>query len=351
MAEKTERPASQSGENQHGQSLAVVGGEAERKGDFRLFDRRQALRRLLTTSLGAAGVMAAQRAYAQQMSLPLASSSPDRLPPINGVYDWHALPPTPTPLENEAGGQQVDTGFVPGQGRAQIYFVSAGQGVPVILLHDGLANSDYMSDLARSLLRARCRVVVMDARGHGRSTMGTLPLSYDLLADDVVTLMAYLRLRNAAFVGWGDGAVQAMNVAMRHPGTVSRVFAFAPRMTPDGLLASGENAQAIKSFMGRAKADYKRLSRSGSFSDLRDDLRALHRQAPQWTNADLVRITAPLWAVAADHDEVVDRTQVEQIAAAIENAGLAILPSTSHFALLQNPLLFSLSVESFLGGR
>ncbi|GAA08268.1 esterase/lipase [Acetobacter tropicalis NBRC 101654] len=351
MAEKKDRSAYRAGEDKSRSFPALPGRQRQSEENNRLFDRRQALCRFVAAGAGAAGMLAGQRAFAQQMSLPLASSSPDRLPPINGVYDWHALPPTPTPLESEAGGQQVDTGFVPGQGRAQIYFASAGQGVPVILLHDGLANSDYMSDLARALLRARCRVVVMDARGHGRSTMGTLPLSYDLLADDVVTLMAYLRLRNAAFVGWGDGAVQAMNVAMRHPGTVSRVFAFAPRTTPDGLLASGENALTIKSFMTRAKTEYKRLSRSGSFSDLRDDMRNLHRQAPEWSNADLVRVTAPLWAVAADHDELVARMQVEQIASAIENAGLAILPATSHFALLQNPLLFSLSVESFLGGR
>lgn len=313
--------------------------------------RRQALRSVFTAGIGAAAFMAGRSAVAQQMSLPLASSSPDRMPPINGVYDWHALPPTPASLESDAGGQMMDTGFVPGQGRAQLYFTAAGQGVPVILLHDGLANSDYVSDLARSLLRARCRVVVMDARGHGRSTMGKLPLSYDLLADDVVTLMAYLHIRNAAFVGWGDGAVQAMNVAMRHPGTVSRIFAFAPRMSADGYMEAGQDSSDMKSFLVRARSEYKKLSHDGSFSDVRDAVNDLHRSTPNWSDADLQRVTAPLWAVAADRDSVINRAQVEHIAGTIENAGFMVLPNTSHFAPLQNPLLFALSVESFFGGR
>nr|WP_298798912.1 alpha/beta hydrolase [uncultured Acetobacter sp.] len=313
--------------------------------------RRQALCGLVA-GVGA-GLAGLRSARAQEMVLPFASSSQADAPPINGVYDWHALPPTPTGLEQDNGDQMMDSGMVPGQGRAQIYYCSAGQGAPVVLLHDSLANSDYVSGLARALLRARCRVVVIDMRGHGRSTMGSLPLSYDLLADDVVTVLAYLRIRKAAFVGWGDGAVQALNIAMRHPGMVAKLFAFAPHTTPDGLKAAGRaDDSALKAFEARAKQEYRHLSSTPrGFSDLQDAVDEMHRYAPTWTDADLVRITAPLWVVVADRDQLVDRAQCEHLAATVEGAGLMMLPNVSHFAPLQNPLLFALATESFLGGR
>ncbi|MFS8367425.1 alpha/beta fold hydrolase [Acetobacter oryzifermentans] len=301
---------------------------------------------------GMASGFFAHKAFAQAPSLAFASSSVDKMPPINGVYDWRALPPTPLALEAESGGLPVDTGMVPAQGKAQLYYASAGEGVPVMLLHDGLANSNYMGDLARALLRARCRVIVMDMRGHGRSTMGALPLGYDLLADDVLTVMAFLHLRRVALVGWGDGAVQALDVGMRHPSSVSRIFAFAPWSTPDGLLARAGDIPAYKSFMERTRQEYRQLSSTPHrFGDLESTVQTMRSRQPNWTDADLMRITAPLWVAAADHDGIVGRVQAEHMAATVEGAGLLVLPNTSHFAFLQNPQLFTLGVESFLGGR
>jgi pimeloyl-ACP methyl ester carboxylesterase len=72
---------------------------------------------------------------------------------------------------------------------------------------------------------------------------------------------------------------------------------------------------------------------------------------PNWTDAQLKRITAPVLVVDGDHDEAIKREHTEYIAATIPGAGLLILPNASHFAFLQDPGLFSYAVLHFLGDQ
>ncbi len=76
-------------------------------------------------------------------------------------------------------------------------------GSPVILLHGGLANADYWGNQIKALAPYHT-VIVMDSRGHGRSTRDSRPYGYDLMADDVVALMDVLKVPKADIVGWSD---------------------------------------------------------------------------------------------------------------------------------------------------
>jgi pimeloyl-ACP methyl ester carboxylesterase len=104
----------------------------------------------------------------------------------------------------------------------------------VILLHGGLANTDYWGNQIKALAPHHT-VVVMDSRGHGRSTRDSRPFGYDLMADDVVALMDVLKVPKADIVGWSDGAILGLDLAMRHPGRVGKIFAFAANTVTSGV--------------------------------------------------------------------------------------------------------------------
>jgi len=70
----------------------------------------------------------------------------------------------------------------------------------VILLHGGLANADYWGNQIKALA-SHHTVIVMDSRGHGRSTRDLRPFGYDLMADDVIALMDVLQVPKADIVG------------------------------------------------------------------------------------------------------------------------------------------------------
>jgi pimeloyl-ACP methyl ester carboxylesterase len=72
---------------------------------------------------------------------------------------------------------------------------------------------------------------------------------------------------------------------------------------------------------------------------------------PNWTDAQLQVIAAPVLGVDGDRDETIKREHTEYIAATIPGAGLLILPNTSHFAFLQDPGFFNSAVLHFLGNQ
>jgi pimeloyl-ACP methyl ester carboxylesterase len=114
---------------------------------------------------------------------------------------WKTLPDAPPmPQADESGLASVND--------IKMYhaiFNKAGKD-PVILLHGGLVSSDCWS-FEVPLLSKTHKVIIVDSRGHGRSTMSDQPFSYNLMTSDVLLLMDYLKIRKVSIVGWSDGGL------------------------------------------------------------------------------------------------------------------------------------------------
>ena len=120
--------------------------------------------------------------------------------PARADPPWLTLPPTPSlPTPERSGLAPVDN--------IKIWYAVFGHGTPVFLLRGGLANSNYWGELVRALA-PHYRVIVMDSRGHGRSTRDAQPFGYDLMAADVLGLMDFLHISKAAIVGWSGHAIR-----------------------------------------------------------------------------------------------------------------------------------------------
>src|ERR1700733_10729959 len=126
-----------------------------------------------------------------------------------------------------------DEGYVEHEG-ARIWYADYGAGSPVILLHGGLGHSGNWGYQVPALVGSGYRAVVIDSRGHGRSTRDARPYRYELMASDVLAVMNVLHLERAALVGWSDGACIALVLASKMPMRVSGVFFFACNMDPSG---------------------------------------------------------------------------------------------------------------------
>ncbi|WP_156528387.1 alpha/beta fold hydrolase [Bradyrhizobium stylosanthis] len=256
---------------------------------------------------------------------------------------WLNLPPTPT-LPKAA-----QSGLAPVNG-IKVWYAMFGRGEPVLLLHGGLANANYWGHQVRALQR-HYQVIVMESRGHGRSTRNQEPYGYDLMASDVIGLLDHLGIKKTAIVGWSDGAIIGLDIAMKHPERVSRLFAFAANSDPSGV-ADIASSEVFNAYIARAGEEYKRLSPTPTaYKSFVDEITKMWESQPKWTASDLAAIKVPTWIVDGDHDEAIKRENTEFMAANIPGAGLLIQPEVSHFSFLQDPGQFNDDVLRFLGRR
>jgi pimeloyl-ACP methyl ester carboxylesterase len=260
--------------------------------------------------------------------------------PVLAAPQWLTLPPTPSLPK------AVRSGLVPVNG-IKIWYASFGHGEPVLMLHGGLANADYWGHQVRAL-QAHYQVIVIDSRGHGRSSRDTQPFGYDLMASDVLALMDHLGLKKVAIVGWSDGAIIGLDIAMHHPERVSKLFAFAANSDPSGV-ADIAKSDVFNAYIARAGEEYKRLSPTpNEYKTFVHEITKMWESQPNWTKADLARVKVPTWIVDADHDEAIKRENTEFMAAQIPGAGLLIQPEVSHFSFLQDPEQFTDDLLHFL---
>ena len=253
---------------------------------------------------------------------------------------WLTLPPTPT-LPPPA-----ESGYAPVNG-IKIWYAIFGRGTPVILLHGGLANANYWGALVPALA-LHYRVIVMDSRGHGRSTRDARPYGYDLMALDVVALMDFLKVDKAAIVGWSDGAIIGLDLAIHRPERLSKLFAFAANSNPSAVKDVNQSP-VFTSFIARAKEEYEKLSPTPTeYGSFLAQITKMWETQPNWTADDLASIKVPTWIVDADHDEAIKRENTLFMADHISDSGLLIEPQVSHFAFLQDPQQFNADVLHFL---
>ena len=263
--------------------------------------------------------------------------------PAKATEPWMTLPQAP-------GLPKADqSGYAPING-IRIWYATFGKGEPVLFVHGGLANADWWGNQVRAL-KGKYRVIVMDSRGHGRTTRNAQGYSYDLMASDVLGLMDYLHLKKVALIGWSDGAIVGLDIAMKHPERLTKLFAFAANYDPAGVADASKSPIATE-FIRRSGIDYARLSPTPKdYAQFSDAIQKMWAREPHWTKSDLSKIAVPTWIVDSDHDEMITHDQPRTMADWVPNAGLLILPDASHFGFVQQPREFNSAIEEFLKSR
>lgn len=233
---------------------------------------------------------------------------------------------------------------------AEIAYASYGAGPALIFLHGALGNADDWANQVPVFAAAGRRVILIDSRGRGRSTRGTLPLSYELMAQEVIAVMDALALERADLVGWSDGAIISLVLAMHAPQRVGRVVAYAANMDLQGVRPQPLETQAMDQAFGRSQADYARLSQTpDDFQLVLDQMTALMQSQPNYRAEQLAVISRPVLVVHGAFDEFIMPEHAAYLARTIPDAQLEVVPGVSHFAPWQRPDVFSDVIDRFLG--
>jgi pimeloyl-ACP methyl ester carboxylesterase len=257
---------------------------------------------------------------------------------------WQTLP------EPAAMPKPDQSGYAPVNG-IQMYYAVFGAGDPILLIHGGLGHADIWASQVATMSKTH-KVIVADSRGHGRSTRTEQPYGYDLMASDYLALLDYLKIDKTALVGWSDGGIIGIDIALHHPERLTRLFAQAANVTTDGVDPGVMTNKTFAAYIDRSGRDYKKMSKTpDQYDAFVAQISHMWESEPAWAKEQLGKITTPTAIVAGDHDEAIKREHTEYMASVIPGAKLIILPNASHFAMLQAPDEYSQAALDFIDAK
>ena len=233
----------------------------------------------------------------------------------------------------------------------RLYYEIHGEGEPLFLLHGGSASIESYENQIPALAK-HFQVVAIDSRGHGRTGDSPLPFSYELLAEDTVALARHLGLKKISVLGWSDGGIIALHLAIHHPDLITKIAITGANFHFDGttdefkqLVGDGGNKdlpQELIDLYGAISPDSIE-----HWPVLLSKLKNMWMTSPNYTIDQLKTIKARVLIISGDRDIVKLRHTVEMFEA-IADAQLCVIPGSSHFVPLEKPALFNQIALRFL---
>ena len=229
----------------------------------------------------------------------------------------------------------------------RLYYETYGRGGPVLVLHGGLGSIEGMSSQIRALARSHF-VIAPDSRGHGRSTDSNAPLSYSLMSDDMLSLLNHLKLDQGDVVGWSDGAIIGLDLAMRHHDRIKRLVAISANFDVDGLAESSRDRKPLDGQVPPAPLRYRILAPDPAHwpAIYRKVVAVWHTQ-PHYTLNDLAQVTAPTLVIAGEFD-IINREHTDRLAKAIPRCQEIIVKGAAHNGPLEKPEIINPAILQFL---
>jgi pimeloyl-ACP methyl ester carboxylesterase len=248
--------------------------------------------------------------------------------------------------EQARNGQHVDAGGL------RTYYERAGDGEPLLLLHGGFCPVETFDGLT-PLLATAYRVYLPERRGHGRTPDVEGPITFENMAQDTIAFVEALDISPVHVVGWSDGAVVALHVALERPELVRRLVLIGTAVNLDGLasearelLAAGPPQEMLPPFL---KELYAKVSPDGPehFDIVFDKLTATWKVEPSFELSELGRLSMPTLVMLGDRD-VVTVEHAGAVQRAIPDARLEVVPGADHGFPMEKPELASRPVLDFL---
>jgi pimeloyl-ACP methyl ester carboxylesterase len=217
-------------------------------------------------------------------------------------------------------------------------------GSPVLFLHGGLGSIDDFARLI-PLLPDRYRLVGVDARGHGRSTLGSIPLTYGRLERDVVAVLDDLDLGDAPvdLVGFSDGGVVGYRLAAHHPDRIRSLTTIGAdwRLPAGSPLRARLGAVTPASWRERfpdSEAEYLALNPEPDFDGLiRACVQMWVDTTDSYPNEEVDRIACPLTIVRGTDDPLAAHDAAVELAGRVPRARLHEIDDAGHAVAATKP--------------
>ncbi len=213
----------------------------------------------------------------------------------------------------------------------RVWHEKTGDGPPVVLLHGAFSGASSFGGQTPVIAAAGYRVYVPERRGHGHTPDVDGPLTYEVMAEDMIAYLETQVAGPAVLIGWSDGAVVALLIARSRPEVVDKMVLIGQYYNSAGRAADGRIDALLGSSeaMGFLRAEYDASSPDGPdhFPIVYAKTMEMIRTEPEIDLADLADIRVPTLVLQGDRD-LVSLDHSVSVVEALPDARLAVLPGT-----------------------
>jgi pimeloyl-ACP methyl ester carboxylesterase len=251
-------------------------------------------------------------------------------------------------LESSSQTESIPYGNNPAAGKyysirgIKMYCEIYGEGEPLLIIH---GNGGSIANFSFNIpyFAKKYKVIVADNRSQGKSADKGDSLSYEMMADDFDALLTELHVDSANVIGWSDGGINGLLLAIRHPGKVKKLAVTGANLEPDTTAVFQEVWDLVN-------PEYNLLKNKTNRTALEQNNWKLMRllvEQPHIPLSALHTISCPVLVIGGDHD-VIREEHTMLIYHNIPRAYLWILPNSGHSTPVVYKDVFNQTVADFL---
>jgi pimeloyl-ACP methyl ester carboxylesterase len=227
----------------------------------------------------------------------------------------------------------------------KMYYETYGKGEPLLIIHgNGGSINNFLYQIP--YFAKNYQVIIADSRAQGKSVDHADSLSYEMMTDDLNALLDKLNLKQCYVIGWSDGGINGLLLAIHHPDKVKKLAVTGANLWPDTSAVDPFVYNYALKMNLKGQDTIKKIK--NVTPEMKNQLKLLHllTYEPHIKLEDVKKISCPTLVIGGDHD-VIRTKHTMLIAETIPNSYLWILPNSGHSTPIFYKDLFNQVVGDF----
>jgi pimeloyl-ACP methyl ester carboxylesterase len=236
----------------------------------------------------------------------------------------------------------------------KIHYKISGKGDPLFLLHGSLESMENWDKQVPEFSK-KYKVITLDNRGHGQSTFTDRKLTYSLLCEDVVALMKELDIDSAYIVGFGDGGIIGMHMALNYPNRVRKLVAIGANYKADTTAVYPPVLEKVKAWdddkvFSFVRNNFKGYQNFGQIKQFTERMKTMLLTEPNLTLDDLKKIKCPVMFMTGDHD-IIKQAHTSLMYETVKQGYMCVIPGTKHYPQKEKAQIVNSIILDFIAKK